>query len=109
MTHAALVIQNGYRSYCENKRFKKSQNQSSSTVTTQDSQFTNYYKHYQHEQHQPNSGTTSKEPSPSGPLKYESQKNNFIYRMNKTFFFRLSGEPTRNELRIRQREKFSNS
>ncbi|XP_037035422.1 calmodulin-binding transcription activator 1 isoform X4 [Bradysia coprophila] len=69
MTHAALVIQNGYRSYCENKRFKKSQNQSSSTVTTQDSQFTNYYKHYQHEQHQPNSGTTSKEPSPSGPLK----------------------------------------
>lgn len=69
MTHAALVIQNGYRSYCENKRFKKSQNQSSST-TTQDSQcLQSYYKHYQHEQHQPNSGTTSKEPSPSGPLK----------------------------------------
>lgn len=70
MTHAALVIQNGYRSYCENKRFKKSQNQSSSTVTTQDSQcLQNYYKHYQHEQHQQNSGTASKEPSPSGPLK----------------------------------------
>lgn len=25
MTRAAMVIQNGYRSYCENKRFKKNQ------------------------------------------------------------------------------------
>lgn len=81
MTHAALIIQNGYRSYCENKRFKKSQNQSSSNnvITIQDSQcLQSYYKNYQHEQQQCStgsslgspSGITSKEPSPSGPLKY---------------------------------------
>lgn len=81
MTHAALIIQNSYRSYCENKRFKKSQNQSSSTsklATIQNSQcLQSYYRNYQHEQQQQqqqhggggSSGTTSKEPSPSGPLK----------------------------------------
>lgn len=71
MTHAALVIQNGYRSYCENKRFKKSQNQNTST-DSQDSQcLQDYYKNYQNDQQQvqQNTGTASKEASPSGPLK----------------------------------------
>lgn len=91
MTHAALVIQNGYRSYCENKRFKKSLNQSASNAVLQQQQhqqhqqhqldsqcLQSFYKNYQHEQQQqqqsnssPSSGSTSKEPSPSGPLKYE--------------------------------------
>lgn len=83
MTHAALVIQNGYRSYCENKRFKKSQNNQNhsnggggtsanhhhSTPHDTSSEFQTYYKNFQHEQQTQNSGTTSKEPSPSGPLK----------------------------------------
>ncbi|KAJ6642159.1 Calmodulin-binding transcription activator 2 [Pseudolycoriella hygida] len=109
MTHAALVIQNGYRSYCENKRFKKSQNQSSSTVTTQDSQFTNYYKHYQHEQQQPNSGTTSKEPSPSGPLKrtYSQRTQNQAARKIQQFMrqskMKLQRERAEKEKLVRQR------
>lgn len=73
MTHAALVIQNGYRSYCENKRFKKSQNQNSSNdINAQESSsqcLLNYYKNFQSDLNLSSSGTTSKEPSPSGPLK----------------------------------------
>ena len=62
------------RSYCENKRFKKSQTHTVlAKGTEQDSQcLQNYYKHYQNDQqqhHQPMTGTISKEPSPSGPLK----------------------------------------
>lgn len=72
MTHAALVIQNGYRSYCENKRFKKTQNQNSSNdINGQESTsqcLQNYYKNFQSDLNL-SSGTTSKEPSPSGPLK----------------------------------------
>lgn len=76
MTHAALVIQNGYRSYCANKRFKKSQNQgllNNSDEHDTSSQFKTYYKNYQSEQQNQNSNSpgasSSKEPSPSGPLK----------------------------------------
>lgn len=38
MTRAAMVIQNRFRSYCEHKRFKKSQE---AAVCIQ-----NYYRHY---------------------------------------------------------------
>jgi hypothetical protein len=38
MTRAAMVIQNGFRSYCEHKRFKKSQE---AAVCIQ-----NYYRNY---------------------------------------------------------------
>ena len=90
MTHAALVIQNGYRSYCEHKRFKKSTQSSSknlndlmpsinSVCQDKSSQcLQNYYKNYHSDQQQQNSClinlnnnvTTLKEPNPSGPLKY---------------------------------------
>lgn len=74
MTNAALIIQNGYRSYCEHKRFKKSQTKSSSNSTTRDAQcLQNYYnKHYRQQHQHKTSGygaSTSKEFSPSGPLK----------------------------------------
>lgn len=93
MTHAALIIQNSYRSYCENKRFKKSQNQSSSKLAIQNSQcLQNYYKHYQHEQQQQqhsngSSGATSKEPSPSGPLKYVFWATNILIAVVIVEFF----------------------
>lgn len=73
MTHAALVIQNRYRSYCEHKRFKKLQTQNATTSNViqrnQDAQcLQNFCKFYQQDQHS-SSGSTSKEASSSGPLK----------------------------------------
>ncbi|KAM7346056.1 calmodulin-binding transcription activator isoform 2-T2 [Cochliomyia hominivorax] len=85
MTNAALVIQHGYRSYCRNKRFKKSQTSNHLTGTgslsglhntdSQDSTnsqclssfFDNFNK--QETENSPQSCTTPKETSPSGPLK----------------------------------------
>lgn len=65
MTHAALVIQNGYRSYCENKRFKNSQGQSHASSTGQEQPGSSiYYRTYRSDSH-----SSSKEQSPSGPLK----------------------------------------
>ncbi|XP_055609247.1 uncharacterized protein LOC129756408 isoform X2 [Uranotaenia lowii] len=89
MTQAAVIIQNGYRSYCENKRFKKSQSGSnqqlgSSGENAEESSsqcIQSYYKTYKNEQKQQTSPqqqqqmqhhgnqSSSKEPSPSGPLK----------------------------------------
>jgi hypothetical protein len=74
MTHAALVIQNGYRSYCEHKRFKKSLNQGQSSSSnvhdiTSSQCIQNYYKNYRNEPKQGQGSMSSKEPSPSGPLK----------------------------------------
>lgn len=86
MTNAALVIQHGYRSYCRNKRFKKSQNCSSSmgpggsalhNTDSQDSTnsqclssfFDNYAKQEANTDNSPQSCVTPKETSPSGPLK----------------------------------------
>lgn len=85
MTNAALVIQHGFRSYCRNKRFKKSQTSnhltgsgSLSGLHNTDSQdrtnsqclssfFDNFNK--QETESSPQSCTTPKETSPSGPLK----------------------------------------
>ncbi|XP_046809797.1 calmodulin-binding transcription activator 1 isoform X2 [Lucilia cuprina] len=85
MTNAALVIQHGYRSYCRNKRFKKSQTSNHLTASgslaglhntdSQDSTnsqclssfFDNFNK--QETESSPQSCTTPKETSPSGPLK----------------------------------------
>lgn len=57
MTHAAMVIQNGYRSYCEHKRFKKSQE---AAVCIQ-----NYYRNYKEQ-----GGRGSREGTPAAGLKY---------------------------------------
>lgn len=81
MTNAALIIQNGYRSYCEHKRFKKSQpkNSNANATATSSASGSNrntqclqsyYNKRWKQQQQQP--ATISKEPSPSGPLKYVS-------------------------------------
>ncbi|XP_061399249.1 uncharacterized protein LOC133334954, partial [Musca vetustissima] len=86
MTNAALVIQHGYRSYCRNKRFKKSQNTSTmmasggAALHNSDSQdstnsqclssfFDNFAKQEQNADSSPQSCSTPKETSPSGPLK----------------------------------------
>ncbi|XP_058983751.1 uncharacterized protein LOC131804701 isoform X2 [Musca domestica] len=86
MTNAALVIQHGYRSYCRNKRFKKSQNTSTlmasggTALHNSDSQdstnsqclssfFDNFAKQEQNADSSPQSCSTPKETSPSGPLK----------------------------------------
>lgn len=57
MTQAALVIQNGFRSYCEYKRFKKNQ-QAASCIQ-------NYYRSYRDQGRTQSSGTT-RETTPSG-------------------------------------------
>lgn len=86
MTQAAVIIQNGYRSYCENKRFKKSQAggghqalasgvsgaaDGCAEASGASGSTSCYYKkqHSPQQQHMNNQGGSSKEPSPSGPLK----------------------------------------
>ncbi|XP_039443464.1 uncharacterized protein LOC120423649 isoform X7 [Culex pipiens pallens] len=87
MTQAAVIIQNGYRSYCENKRFKKSQaggghqalasgvSGAADGCPEAAGSTSCYYKkqhspqQQQQQQHMNNQGGSSKEPSPSGPLK----------------------------------------
>lgn len=99
MTHAAVVIQHGYRSYCENKRFKKSQNQPMAS-DNQDSQcLQDYYKNYQDEQQQTqhNTGSSSKEPSPSGPLKYECFREVVILVYFCIIFRRTYSQRTQNQ------------
>lgn len=111
MTHAAVVIQHGYRSYCENKRFKKSQNQPMAS-DNQDSQcLQDYYKNYQDEQQQTqhNTGSSSKEPSPSGPLKrtYSQRTQNQAARKIQQFMrqskMKLQRERAEKERLVHQR------
>ncbi|XP_073846812.1 calmodulin-binding transcription activator isoform X2 [Musca autumnalis] len=126
MTNAALVIQHGYRSYCRNKRFKKSQNTSSlmasggSALHNSDSQdstnsqclssfFDNFTKQEQNADSSPQSCSTPKETSPSGPLKrtYSQSTQNQAARKIQQFMrqsrIKLQRERAEKEKLVHQR------
>uniref|UniRef100_A0A1I8NWK5 CG-1 domain-containing protein n=1 Tax=Stomoxys calcitrans TaxID=35570 RepID=A0A1I8NWK5_STOCA len=125
MTNAALVIQHGYRSYCRNKRFKKSQNTSimtpgGSVLHNTDSQdstnsqclssfFDNFAKQEQNNDSSPQSCTTPKETSPSGPLKrtYSQSTQNQAARKIQQFMrqsrIKLQRERAEKEKLVHQR------
>ena len=63
MSKAATLIQTKYRRYCEHKRFKKSQEAATCIQ--------NYYRTYK--EHQGQSGSRSRESTPSAGIKYVSQ------------------------------------
>ncbi|XP_055619380.1 calmodulin-binding transcription activator 1 isoform X3 [Toxorhynchites rutilus septentrionalis] len=118
MTQAAVIIQNGYRSYCENKRFKKSQSNQSSSMggvgsgesaeeaASSAQCIQNYYRSFKNEhskspQQQHNQGS-SKEPSPSGPLKrtYSQRTQNQAARKIQQFM-----RQSKNKLQRERAEK----
>lgn len=130
MTQAAVIIQNGYRSYCENKRFKKSQsvqsNQagggagagsdgsgdsgedaaaSAQCIQSFYKSFKNEQKQQQSPQQQQNNQGTSKEPSPSGPLKrtYSQRTQNQAARKIQQFM-RQSKNKLQRERAERERQ-----
>ncbi|XP_046809799.1 calmodulin-binding transcription activator 1 isoform X4 [Lucilia cuprina] len=127
MTNAALVIQHGYRSYCRNKRFKKSQTSNHLTASgslaglhntdSQDSTnsqclssfFDNFNK--QETESSPQSCTTPKETSPSGPLKrtYSQSTQNQAARKIQQFMrqsrIKLQRERAEKEKLVHQRRE----
>ncbi|XP_065367285.1 uncharacterized protein Camta isoform X2 [Calliphora vicina] len=127
MTNAALVIQHGYRSYCRNKRFKKSQTSNHLTgsgslsglhnTDSQDSTnsqclssfFDNFNK--QDTESSPQSCTTPKETSPSGPLKrtYSQSTQNQAARKIQQFMrqsrIKLQRERAEKEKLVHQRRE----
>ncbi|XP_039443461.1 calmodulin-binding transcription activator 1-like isoform X5 [Culex pipiens pallens] len=127
MTQAAVIIQNGYRSYCENKRFKKSQaggghqalasgvSGAADGCPEAAGSTSCYYKkqhspqQQQQQQHMNNQGGSSKEPSPSGPLKrtYSQRTQNQAARKIQQFMRqsknKLQRERAERERQVHQR------
>ena len=100
MSKAATLIQNKYRRYCEHKRFKKSQEAATCIQ--------NYYRTYK--EHQGQSGSRSRESTPSAGIKWVHAFLKWAHAQQLTFtiFSYFLGELTLKEDNTKLPKRFSN-